>query len=340
MTPQYRTIATGAGWLDTSARGRLRFDGPDAASFLHALVTNDVESLPVGRGAYAAWLTPQGRMITDLRLLRTAEGVLAEVPGDLASNLVIRFDHLIFAEKVAVIDESPDTRALTVFGGRAAQVVADATGIPEARIAELSVLDHVTPAGLRVVRTDEVAFPNFEIWMPADRWDSVVAAVTAAGAVQVLPATAGAPATIFDALRIEAGQPVFGVDMTADTIPLEAGLLDRAISTTKGCYVGQEVIIRILHRGGGRVAKHLVQLLAEPDVTEVPDAGTPVFDQGREVGAVTSAAVAPSTGRVIALGYVHRDSAEGGRHVTVGAAISRWTVQRAPAHPLPTANPV
>jgi folate-binding protein YgfZ len=144
---------------------------------------------------------------------------------------------------------------------------------------------------------------------------------------------------MFDALRIEAARPLFGVDMTTDTIPLEAGLLDRAISTTKGCYVGQEVIIRILHRGGGRVAKLLVQFLADPAVTEVPDVGTLVFDQGREVGVITSAAMGPATSRVVALGYVHRDSAEAGRSVTLGPGTIRWTVQREPAHPPPTAEP-
>ena len=339
MTPQYRTIATGAGWLDVSARGRLRFDGPDAASFLHALVTNDVAGLPVGRGVYAALLTPQGRMVTDMRLLKVDEGVLAEVPEGLAASLTVRFDHLIFSEKVAVVDQSEATRALCVFGGRAAQVVADATSIPSARIAELSILDHVTRDGLTVIRTDDVTLPNFEIWMPTLRWDSTLAAVIACGGVDVKPDGTSGQGTIFDALRIEAGHPVFGIDMTAETIPLEAGLLDRAISTTKGCYVGQEVIIRILHRGGGRVAKHLVQLVADPDVVEIPDAGTPVFDQGREVGAVTSAALGPAAGRVMALGYVHRDSAEGGRHVTVGSSLSRWTVLREPAHPPPTADP-
>ncbi len=339
MTPQYRTIATGAGWLDVSARGRLRFDGPDAASFLHALVTNDVANVPVGRGVYAALLTPQGRMVTDLRLLRVSEAILAEVPAGLASGLAVRFDHLIFSQKVAVADDSGDTRALCVFGGRAAQVLSDATGVPTTRISELSILDHITHNGLTLIRTDDVTLPNFEIWMPTLQWDSTVAAVIAAGGVDVKPASAAGQGTIFDALRIEAGHPLFGIDMTADTIPLEAGLLDRAISTTKGCYVGQEVIIRILHRGGGRVAKYLIQLVAGLDVTEIPGAGTPVFDQGREVGAVTSAALGPTAGRVVALGYVHRDSAGDGRYVTVGSSLSRWTVQREPAHPLPTADP-
>ncbi len=107
--------------------------------------------------------------------------------------------------------------------------------------------------------------------------------------------------------------------MTTDTIPLEAGLLDRAISTSKGCYVGQEVIVRILHRGGGRVVKQLVKLVSDAGVTAVPDAGTVVLDEGREVGKVTSAAIGPATDAVVALAYVHRDSAEIGRRLTLGA---------------------
>ncbi len=319
MTPQYRTIASNAGWLDASARGRLRFDGPDAASFLHSLVSNDVTGLSVGRGTYAAWLTPQGRMITDLRLLRDPDCVIAGVPEGLASTLAARFDGLIFAEKVQVVDESAVTREAVVFGGQAAAAVGAATGISASDIAGLPILGHVTEGGFRVIRTDDVALPNFAIQMPAVTWGPATAALSAAGAVEVPGGGPGAPAGLFDALRIEAARPLFGVDMTTDTIPLEAGLLERAISTTKGCYVGQEVIVRILHRGGGRVAKRLVQFLADAAVTDVPPAGTPVYDQGRDVGVVTSAARGPSIGRVVALGYVHRDSAVEEREVTLGS---------------------
>jgi folate-binding protein YgfZ len=101
--------------------------------------------------------------------------------------------------------------------------------------------------------------------------------------------------------------------MTTDTIPLEAGLLDRAISQSKGCYVGQEVIIRILHRGGGKVVKHLVTLTFDENATGVPEAGTPLAHDGKTVGAVTSAARSVTSGRVIALGYVHRDAATAGQ---------------------------
>jgi folate-binding protein YgfZ len=189
--------------------------------------------------------------------------------------------------------------------------VAAVTGIPAGSLASLPLLGHLTSGDVRVVRIDDVAGENFAIWMPASGWESVMAALASAGASE-------APAELVNALRIEAGRPSFGVDMNTETIPLEAGLLDRAISTTKGCYVGQEVIVRILHRGGGRVVKHLVQMMADAGVTQVPASGTPVLDQGREVGAVTSAAIGPASGRVMALATVHRDSAEPGRTLVVG----------------------
>jgi folate-binding protein YgfZ len=117
------------------------------------------------------------------------------------------------------------------------------------------------------------------------------------------------------AARIAAGYPVFGIDMTDDTIPLEAGIEERAISFNKGCYVGQEVIIRVLHRGHGRVARRLVALRLE---REGAVNGAKIVAGDREVGAVTSAAVSPDLG-AIALGYVHRDFTEPGSRVSVGS---------------------
>ena len=118
-----------------------------------------------------------------------------------------------------------------------------------------------------------------------------------------------------EALRIEAGTPRFGVDMTGDTIPLEAGIEGRAISMTKGCYVGQEIIIRILHRGHGRVARRLAGLMV--DGTLVPPAGSTLAVDGREVGTITSAAFSPRLGRAIALAYLHRDFVGAGTAVTI-----------------------
>lgn len=293
MTLQYRTIK----------EGRLRFEGPDAASFLHALVTNDVEGLVPGRGCYAAWLTPQGRMITDLLLLRDETGVWAEVPEGMAPALQARFDQLIFSEDVRVSDVTADWTATLVVGAEAVAAVAAATGADPADIEALPVFGHLTVGDFRVVRTDETALPTFQVWSQPKTTSEVVFSDTTP------------TSEVVSGLRIEAGRPKFGVDMTTDTIPLEAGLLDRAISQTKGCYVGQEVIVRILHRGGGKVVRHLMTLEFGDAVTEVPAAGTPLVagGDGKEVGAVTRAAHSPTTGRVIALGYVHRDAATVGQ---------------------------
>jgi folate-binding protein YgfZ len=105
--------------------------------------------------------------------------------------------------------------------------------------------------------------------------------------------------------------------MGEDTIPLEAGIEGRAISFTKGCYVGQEVIVRVTHRGGGRVAKKLVGWIADPsaEIVPLPDARIVSFD--RDVGRVTSAAFSPSLNRVVGLGYVHRDFTPAGSEIIV-----------------------
>jgi folate-binding protein YgfZ len=125
-----------------------------------------------------------------------------------------------------------------------------------------------------------------------------------------------------ESLRIDAGIPLFGRDMDDETIPLEAGIESRAISFTKGCYVGQEVIIRVLHRGGGRVAKRLVRLAFDPSVETPPAAGTTLATDRGDTGRITSAAFSPRAGRVLALGYVHRDAAEAGRRLQAGTALA------------------
>lgn len=300
MTLQYRTIE----------EGRLRFEGPDAASFLHALVTNDVEGLAPGRGCYAAWLSPQGRMMTDLLLLRDDTGVWAGVPEGMAPGLQARFDQLIFAEDVRVTDVTADMSAALVVGSQAAAAVAAVTGADAAAVDALPVFGHLTAGGFRIVRTDETAWPTFQVWSSAG--EKTVGRLFLTGESGTSLPTVFSPGAL-EALRIEAGRPKFGVDMTTDTIPLEAGLLDRAISQSKGCYVGQEVIVRILHRGGGKVVKHLMTLQFDDAVTEVPAAGTALSRDGKDVGMVTSAARSLTTGRVIALGYVHRDAAMAGQ---------------------------
>ena len=163
-----------------------------------------------------------------------------------------------------------------------------------------------------VARVSQLGVPGFCVYVEPARADDLRQALQAAGA------TVADPAAI-ETARIEAGYPLFGIDMTDDTIPLEAGIEGRAISLSKGCYVGQEVIIRVLHRGQGRVARKLVALRIEGDP---PSRGTKIWSGEREIGFVTSAASSDRLGTV-ALGYVHRDFVEPGTRVEIDIAGGR-----------------
>src|SRR5713101_2320140 len=129
LAGQYHIISEGAGWIDRRARGRLRFDGRDATTFLHALVTNDVQSIREGLGVYAALLTPQGRMLADLTIHKLSDHLLADVPPGQAERLTAHFDRLIFSEDVRVQDESASIAQLAVVGKQAAAVLAHAFAV-------------------------------------------------------------------------------------------------------------------------------------------------------------------------------------------------------------------
>ena len=160
-----------------------------------------------------------------------------------------------------------------------------------------------------LVRADAPGIAGFDIIANASGIPAMTSALLGAGA---------APATEADVekVRIESGRPLFGADTDTDTIPLEAGLEDRAISRTKGCYVGQEVIVRVIDRGHGRVARRLVGLTLAADAA-IPAARARLTAGSKEIGRVTSAAFSPALARPIALGYVHRDFVEPGTTVLV-----------------------
>lgn len=287
--------------------------GADRVSFLQALVTNDLIALKPGQGAYAAYLTPQGRMVTDLHLFLRPASIVADVPAALASGLAAKLDGLVFAEDVQVVDASAELAQISVIGGRASAIVAAATGADPGALEQLSVWSQLDIEDGFVARTDDVDIESYDVVVDAFRESALVDALESAGAVRVSPDVA-------EAIRVEKGRPAFGADMSSETIPLEAGLLERAISTSKGCYVGQEIVIRVLHRGGGRVAKKLVKLaLPNTDGRSAVAPGSVLAADGKDVGAITSVAPALDGQGLRALGYVHRDHAEAGRTLSLSA---------------------
>jgi folate-binding protein YgfZ len=303
-------IVIGAGIGAVSARAQIAVAGKDRSSYLQGLLTNDIQALRAGTGCYAAWLTAQGRMITDLHVFESGDMILLDVPAELADSLIERLDQFLFTEDVQLASLAGSLRAVWIHGPAAARMIAQAIEHAPS-FDEWSEYQHArfTFAGTPVViaRMSQLGVPGFCAYLAPEQADGFVNALTAAGAKVVSQEA-------IDALRIEAGYPVFGRDMTEDTIPLEAGIESRAISFTKGCYVGQEIVIRVLHRGGGRVARKLVGLRI--DGTAQP--GDRMVSGDRDIGFVTSVAVSPAG--AIGLGYVHRDFTSAGTRLAIATA--------------------
>jgi folate-binding protein YgfZ len=283
----YRALTEHAAVVRRGDRGVLAVTGVDRLTWLQGLLTNDVLALPPGGVCDAAYLTPQGRMITDLRVFNLQDRALLDVPVSLAESLHVRLDGLLFSEEAQITNHSADLQIVEVHGPQASAVV----------------------DGLGMTRDDAFDVPGFTAFSPVADVAGVIQTLTNRGAVETTLET-------LDILRLEAGRPAFLVDMDEHTIPLEAGLEQRAISFSKGCYVGQEVIVRVTHRGGGRVARKLVGLRLSKGT--IPAGGEPISSDGREVGRLTSAVWSPALESGIALGYVHRDFTAPGTILNVG----------------------
>jgi tRNA-modifying protein YgfZ len=282
----YVALTGSAGVVKRGDRGVLAVTGSDRLTWLQGLLTNDVVALPIGGICDAAYLTPQGRMITDLRVVNEPDRALLDVPASLAESLYRRLDGLLFSEDAQIADLSATTAIVDVHGPRAPSMI----------------------AGEAVVRDDAYELPGFSALLPVADVDAFIGRVSNRGAVETTLET-------LEVVRVEAGRPAFLIDMDEHTIPLEAGLEKRAISFTKGCYVGQEIIVRVTQRGGGRVAKKLVGLRFSS--AEVPRSGSPVHAREREIGRVTSAVLSPVLEVAVALAVVHRDFTDVGTKVDV-----------------------
>jgi folate-binding protein YgfZ len=232
-------------------------------------------------------------MIADMHVLQSETMMLLDVPADLLDSLLQRLDQFLFTENVQLQSLAGALTSVWVHGPESALVVGRVLDVGELdtwaayRHARVSMRSEPDTAVV-VARIDQLGVPGFALYVDPARREALEAALVEGGAAHV-------SADAIEAARIASGYPVFGIDMTSDTIPLEAGIEGRAISFTKGCYVGQEVIIRVLHRGGGRVARKLVTLRIDGPV---PQRGAKLYAAEREIGAITSAAESPRLGTI------------------------------------------
>jgi folate-binding protein YgfZ len=322
LEKDYEALHDGAAIVPLSARGRMRFHGA-AKDALNGLLTCDVAALSPGQGCYGAALTSKGKVIADVTVFAMENSCLVECPApawDAWKQLVMKFVNPRISKRT---DETDATFEVGVFGDGAAPLLAGlGYGDPET-LASLPAYSHVEIEGKRanVARLPNLGVDGFRVIVARDEEERITKALASAGGRPVGPAAVAAA-------RIEAGFPEWGVDMDENTLPQEANLEAlNAISYTKGCYTGQEIVARLHFRG--HVNKRLVGLRI--DGTAIPSAATTVMaDDGRECGDVRSAALSPRYG-VIALAMIRREVANGdGVSILIDDAPTRAVVTTLP----------
>jgi folate-binding protein YgfZ len=312
----YRALTEGCGVVDRSERGKLALSGPDAKAFLHGQVSNDIEGLETGRGCYAALLTHKGKMLGDLRVLDLGDELLLDTERIALQELFNMIRRYKLGSDVELHKRTLELGLLSLIGPDARRVAgARALGTAEhdnvrAQIGGLPVVLVTTDTGV-------------DVFCAAGDTAAVRAALESAGAVPVDEAAA-------EIVRVERGRPRYGIELDDSVIPQEAGLNERAVSFTKGCYVGQETVARLFYRG--KPNRHLRGLrLSAPAAT-----GEALRRGEKEVGRVGTVVVSPAFGP-IALAIVRREAAPGDT-LAVGEGAVTAEVVELPFRSLPLAS--
>jgi folate-binding protein YgfZ len=298
---------------DERTAGRIFMRGRDRAALLHRLSTNDIERLKPGEGTLTVLTTPIGRIIDLLTVHALDDALLIVTSPDQGPPVFGHLRRNIFFNDQVTLEAAGRTHAqMALYGPKAACLIAELTGA--AIDLPLHGITTTAIAGVRllIARRKPIGGDSFTLYIPSDGYDAVYAAL--------LTSATPIDSDTLDVLRIEQGYGAFGRELSQEYIPLETGLLD-AVSFSKGCYVGQEIIARMESRG--RLAKRLCGLQLNQPVT--PPAK--LVCDGRDAGDITSAAVSPRFGP-IALAYVRTAYAEPGTVVGVeGTGVTGRVVE-------------
>lgn len=314
---EHNAVRTGVGLIDLSHRGVLRITGPDRVTFLHNLVTNDIRSLSPGMGCYATILNPKGRIVADMRVYVLRDSLLLDTEPELPEKLYTTLDRYLIADDVVLENVTERVGSLGTYGPHSSTFVRTLFGIELPEEEHHFILRDFGGGTLLIARNEMTGEVGYDLFAPMEvlvgLWETLCEKGRSMG---IRPVGLHA----LNTLRIETGIPRYGVDMDEEIIALEARLEQRAISFTKGCYIGQEVVARATYRG------HVNRLLSGLQVEgeTVPSRGDKVFDDDREVGYITSAILSPTFNRPIALAYLRREVGDPGSRLSItveGTAI-------------------
>lgn len=307
---EYLKITRNAGLLDLGCRGRIAVLGKDREKFLHGQLTNDVLGLKKGQGRYAAIVSAKGKLQSDLFFYKLDEELLLDFEPGLTARLIERLEKYVIADDVQLVDVAPHYSLFSVQGPNAAELLKKAApfeSIPEKPLTWISISS--SEGEIYLMNNPRLNAPGYDLFIPkaseaafADRFDQ--------------EQWVGWDA--FEIARVESAVPRFGADMDENNLPQEAEIQDRAVSFSKGCYIGQEVIARI--RTYGQVAKALRLLRLPNQVQKLAGPGEKLFKQGKEVGHLTSSCLSPKYGSEVALGYVRKETNSPGSLLRLGSA--------------------
>jgi folate-binding protein YgfZ len=290
-----------AGLADRSDRGKIRLTGPERVPFLHALVTNDLTALSPERGCYTLALNHKGQIVAEFPVLPWGESLLLTVePGERAFTLSWLQRHKL-RRKVEIQDVTTELALFSLVGPQAPAVLERWLGERIILASEHVVRRQWRGSPLLIAGNLAVGLPGYDLLLPAEHAAAAWTSLLASDHLRPIGQDA------WEVLRVEAGQPRYGPELNERTLPAEARLEQRAISFTKGCYPGQEIVARIRNRG--QVHRFLRGIVL-PDGAP-PPAGTAILAGERPVGTVTSAAYSPSLGRPIALAFIQREVTPG-----------------------------
>jgi folate-binding protein YgfZ len=318
---EYSALHKSSGLMDMPQRAVLEATGKDRLDFLNRLLTNQTydkqkkTGLAAGRGVYSFLLNNKGRIVADMNVLELGDRTWLEMDFRMVEEVRKALDGFLFGEDVKLANLSGSLHEVALQGPKAAEVLGGFLGMA-LKLQPLESLK-VTLLGQPAVvfRNDLCAASGFGIILPADGvakvWTELLAEREGRPALRPIGWAA------FNAVRIEAGKQIFGIDFDSTVLPGETGLLERAVSFNKGCYVGQEIVARMHSRG--QVARQLVGIRMEDDA--LPIAGVPIQDdQGNAIGAVTSSTVSPVlSNAAICLGYVKKQFVAPGTVLTIPA---------------------
>jgi folate-binding protein YgfZ len=288
--PGYTALHESAAWMDLSARGKIRVTGEDRVRLLHAILSNDVGSLEPGQGNYQFLLDAQGHILADANLYLFADHVLLDVePGETA-QVMEHIDRYIIADDVQLEDATASLATIALEGPEAEKIAQGAIGPRTSLTGQPGVWFFLDPAGKGAL-------------------------------IERLECSGAGAATADDAkiVRVENGLPRYGDDFGATNLPQETRQESRAVSFTKGCYLGQEIVERI--RARGQVHRVLAKIAIEGE--DPPQAGTAVAAGGQEIGKLTSPVYSPRLGQALGLAIVRREFAAPGTAVTIGGRPGR-----------------